>query len=249
VKRDALKRILTRFGKTTPGGPPSSALTGAVRALPIVMGYIPIGFAFGVLAQKAGLTTLNTLLLSVMVYAGSAQLIAVGLIAAGSAAIPIILTTLVVNLRHMLFSAALSPYLKGWRKAEIAAFAFELTDESFALHAARFPQAPPGKVETLALNLTAQFSWVLGTLLGILAGQAISDVRPYALDYALPAMFIALLVVQIKDRVQVGVTLLAGGLSVLFLAGGMSQWNVIAATLAAATVGVLVEPWIKKPSS
>jgi 4-azaleucine resistance transporter AzlC len=230
----------------------SSALIGAARALPIVMGYIPIGFAFGVLAQKAGLSTANTLLLSVMVYAGSAQLIAVGLIAAGTAAIPIILTTLVVNLRHMLFSAALSPYLKRWQKGEIAAFAFELTDESFALHAARFLEAsetPPGKVETLALNLTAQLSWVLGTWLGIVAGQAIRDVKPYALDYALPAMFIALLVVQIKDRVQVAVTLLAGGLSVLFLLAGMSQWNVIAATLAAATVGVLVEPWIKKPSS
>jgi 4-azaleucine resistance transporter AzlC len=213
------------------------------------MGYIPIGFAFGVLAQKAGLSTANTLLLSAMVYAGSAQLIAVGLIAAGTAAIPIILTTLVVNLRHVLFSAALSPYLKRWRKGEIAAFAFELTDESFALHSARFPLGPPGKVETLALNLTAQLSWVLGTWLGIVAGQAIRDVKPYALDYALPAMFIALLVVQIRDRVQVAVTLLAGGLSVLFLAAGMSQWNVIAATLAAATVGVLVEPWIKKPSS
>jgi len=234
------------------GSRASAALTGAGRALPIVMGYIPIGFAFGVLAQKAGLSTANTLLLSVMVYAGSAQLIAVGLIAAGTAAIPIILTTLVVNLRHMLFSAALSPYLKRWRKGEIAAFAFELTDESFALHAARFLEAsetPPGKVEILALNLTAQLSWVLGTWLGIVAGQAIRDVKPYALDYALPAMFIALLVVQIKDRVQVAVTLLAGGLSVLFLLAGMSQWNVIAATLAAATVGVLVEPWIKKPSS
>ncbi len=231
------------------GGPASAALAGAGRALPIVMGYIPIGFAFGVLAQKAGLSTANTLLLSVMVYAGSAQLIAVGLIAAGSAALPIILTTLVVNLRHLLFSAALSPYLKRWRKGEIAAFAFELTDESFALHSARFPSGPPGKVETLALNLTAQLSWVLGTWLGIVAGQAIHDVRPYALDYALPAMFIALLVVQIKDRVLVAVTLLAGGLSVLFLAAGMSQWNVIAATLAAATVGVLAEPWIKKPSS
>ena len=225
------------------------ALAGATRALPIVMGYIPIGFAFGVLAQKAGISTTNTLLLSIMVYAGSAQLIAVGLIAAGAAAWSIILTTLVVNLRHMLFSAALSPYLKNWRKTEIAAFAFELTDESFALHAARFPITPPGKIETLMLNLTAQVAWVLGTFLGIVAGQAISDVKPYALDYALPAMFIALLVVQIRDRIQVVVALLSGGLSVLFLAAGVSQWNVIAATLAAATLGVLVESWIKKPSS
>ncbi len=227
----------------------NSFLRGSSRAIPIALGYVPIGFAFGVLAQKTGISAANTLLLSLAVYAGSAQLIAVGLVAAGASGWSIVLTTLVVNLRHILFSAALSPYLKGWRKGEIAAFAFELTDELFALHAGHFPQGPPDKIETFALNFSAQLSWVLGTWLGFAAGQIINDVRPYALDYALPVMFVALLVVQIKDKVQVGVALLAGGLSVLLFLSGMDQWNVIAATLVAATLGVVVETWTKKPSS
>ncbi len=221
-------------------------LSGALLAAPIVMGYIPIGFAFGVLAQKAGLSTGNALLMSVFVYAGSAQLIAVGLIASGALPWTIVITTLIVNLRHMLFSASLSPYLKHWKKPELAVFAYQLTDETFAVHATRFPAAPPTRPETLALNFTAQASWVLGTFLGVAAGQLISDVRPYGLDYALPAMFMALLVLQVKDRVQVLVALAGGALSVLFLLGGLGQWNVIVATLAAATLGMLVEKWTKR---
>jgi 4-azaleucine resistance transporter AzlC len=216
-------------------------LTGVIQAGPIVLGYIPIGLTFGVLAQKAGLSTLNTLLMSLLVYAGSSQLIAVGLFAAGAPALSVILTTFVVNLRHVLLSAALSPYLKGWRKREIAAFAYELTDESFAVHSVRFASGAPSKAEVLATNATAQAAWILGTWLGVVVGQSIADVKPLALDYVLPAMFIALLVLQIRDRVQVGVALATGALSVILLLMGMGQWNVIAATLAGATMGVIFE--------
>ncbi len=222
---------------------------GVVQALPIVLGYVPVGFAFGVLAQKAGLSMAMTLLMSVIVFAGSAQLIAVGLFSAGMDPLSIILTTFVVNLRHMLFSAALSPHLEGWRKPELAGFAAELTDETFALHVTRMAEAEPPKAETFAVNLTAQVSWILGTWLGIVGGQLITDIEPYALDYALPAMFIALLVMQIKNRRQVFVAVLAGGLSVGFYLLGLDQWYVILATVIAATAGVVVEQWTKKQSS
>jgi 4-azaleucine resistance transporter AzlC len=221
-------------------------LTGMTQALPIVLGYVPIGTAFGILAQKAGLSTLNTLLMSLVVYAGSAQLIAVGLIAAGTPPLSIILTTFVVNLRHLLMSAAVSPYLKRWRKLELAAFAYELTDETFGVHSVRFAATGPHLSEAFGTNMTSQASWVLGTWLGIMVGQLIDDARPFALDYALPAMFIALLVLQIKDRIQVGVALLTGSLAAGLLLAGVSQWNVILATLVGATLGVGLEKWTKK---
>ena len=224
-------------------------LNGVVQALPIVLGYVPVGFAYGVLAQKAGLSMVMTLLMSVIVFAGSAQLIAVGLFSAGLDPISIILTTFVVNLRHMLFSAALSPHLESWRKTELAGFAAELTDETFALHATRMAEADPPKAETFAVNLTAQISWILGTFLGIVGGRLIADIGPYALDYALPAMFIALLVMQIKNRRQILVAVLAGVLSVGFYLLGFKQWYVILATVIAATAGVVVEQWTKKQSS
>jgi predicted branched-subunit amino acid permease len=81
------------------------------------------------------------------------------------------------------------------------------------------------------------------------AGGLISDVTPFGLDYALIAMFAALLVFQLKDRRFLIIALLSSGLSIGLLLVGISQWNVILATLLAATVGVFIDPWIKKPSS
>ncbi|MBN1248723.1 MAG: AzlC family ABC transporter permease [Anaerolineae bacterium] len=214
---------------------------GIARAMPIVMGYIPIGFAYGVLAQQAGLSLFNTLAMSALVYAGSSQLIAAGLFAAAAPALSIVATTFVVNLRHMLFSAALSPYLRGWRKWELAVFAYELTDESFALHSVRFAGGIPSKIEVGALNLTAQLSWLFGSWLGAVVGGRITDVKPLALDYTLPAMFIALLVMQIKRRLEVAIAVLTGVLAVMLTLWGVGQWSIILATVAGATVGAVLE--------
>ena len=216
-----------------------------LQALPILLGYLPVGFAFGVLAQKAGISTLNSLLMSLIVYAGSSQLIAVGLIAAGMTPLSIILTTFVVNLRHMLMSAALSTHLSQWTKPALTGFAFELTDESFALHSSRLSGEEPPRGETFAVNLTAHSAWVGGTLLGIFAGSLITDIEPLALDYVLPAMFIALLVMQIKSSAHVYAAVMGGVLSIVFLLLGLGQWYVILATVFGATFGVVVERWTR----
>jgi 4-azaleucine resistance transporter AzlC len=226
--------------------PPTSSVTaslmrGMTRALPIVIGYIPIGFAYGVLAQQAGLSTLNTLLMSILVYAGSSQLIAVGLFAAAVPGLTIILTTFVVNLRHMLFSAALSPYLEGWKVPELAVFAYELTDESFAVYSRSFADSVPPKLELITINMSAQVAWVLGSGLGALTGQLVTDVRPLALDYTLPAMFIALLVMQLKRKTEIIVAAVSGVLSVGFLLMGVDHWSVMAATILGAALGVGIE--------
>lgn len=221
-------------------------VVGATQAVPIVMGYIPIGIAYGILAQKAGVSTLNTLLMSLIVFAGSSQLIAVGLFEVGTPALSVIITTFVVNLRHTLMSASVSPFLKRWHKAELAAFAYQLTDETFAIHSARFASHGVDRAEAFVTNAISQAAWVVGTWLGIVVGGLISDAQPFALDYALPAMFIALLVLQIKDRVQIGVAILAGMLSVGLLMMGIDQWHVILATLLGATIGIGLEIWTKK---
>ena len=214
---------------------------GVSLAAPIVFGYVPIGFAYGVLALKAGLSPANTLGMSIFVYAGSAQFIAAGLIGAGAPALTIILTTLIVNLRHMLMSTALSPYLKGWRRFQLVLFGYELTDETFVLHSTRIATLASLKIETFTINLTAQISWVLGTWLGVITGQQISDIRPFGLDYALPAMFIALLVYQLKDKVYVLAGLFAGVVAVTLALMGINYWNVILATLGGATLAVYLE--------
>jgi len=216
------------------------------QTMPIVLGYLPVGFAYGVLALKTGLSPLNTVLMSVLVFAGSAQLIAVGLLAAGAAPLSIAATTFVVNLRHVLMAASLAPHLKSWSRSRLAWFGFQLTDETFALHSLRFIRGEADPAETFAVNAVAQGAWVAGTLLGVAAGGVVADVRPLGLDYALPAMFIALVVGQVRDRVHVLVGLVSAALALVLFAVGMQQWNVIVATLCGAGLGTGVAVWTRR---
>jgi len=226
--------------------PAAACLQGVKRALPIVLGYIPIGFAYGVLAGKSGLSDTNTLLMSIIVFAGSAQFIAVGLFASGTGPAAVILTTFVVNLRHMLMAASLTPYLSSWKKRYLALFSYELTDETFALHSASAATLNECKLEALSLNLTAQVSWVFGTILGIFASGLIGDVKPLGLDYALAAMFIGLLVGQCENLTRVITAILSGGIATLLYLAGWHQFHIIAATVLGATLGLGVEMWTKR---
>lgn len=219
---------------------------GVKRALPIVLGYVPIGFAYGVLAGKSGLSEANTLLMSLIVFAGSAQFIAVGLFASGTGPAAVILTTFVVNLRHMLMAASLAPYLNGWKKRYLAFFSYELTDETFALHSSAAGKLSECKLEALSLNVTAQASWLLGTALGIIASGLIGDIKPLGLDYALAAMFIGLLVGQCKSPVRVITAIFSGTIATLLYLAGWHQFHIIIATIAGATLGLGVELWIRR---
>jgi 4-azaleucine resistance transporter AzlC len=219
----------------------SNLTTVFSTALPVILGYLPVGFAYGVLAANAGLSIMQTLAFSIFVYAGSSQLIAVGLIAQGIHPLSIVLTTLIVNLRHLLMSASLSPHMKQWTRFEVAGFCFELTDETFAVHSLRFKKSEDSARPSIQVNLICQLAWLVGSLLGVLAGDAISDVKPFALDYALPAMFIALLLLQATNWRHVVVALVGGALSLTLWAAGLTQWNVILAAVAAAMLGAVLE--------
>jgi 4-azaleucine resistance transporter AzlC len=222
---------------------------GLLTAVPVVFGYLPVGFAFGVLAQKSGVSGINTLCMSLFVYGGASQFIAVGLVAVNAPAITIIATTFIVNLRHVIMASSLAPFLIRWQPLKLAAFCFQLTDETYALHVSSFSRGRPGQTELLAANITAHLAWLTGTGLGVIAGSAVADVKPFALDYALPALFIALIIFQIKNRVQFIVALTAGVLATGLSLAGLTHWNIILAALAGATVGIMIEPWIKRASS
>jgi len=223
--------------RTNPG---SGWRAGIIRALPIVAGYVPIGFSYGALATEAGLSEMHTILMSVVVYAGASQLIAVGLIAAGVPALSIVVTTFVVNVRHLIMASALAPYLVGWRRSELAAFAFHITDETFTVHASQFAAGSVDRPATFATNICAQCAWIGGTGLGIVAGHAIGDVGRFGLDFALPAMFLALLTIQTRTWVQLGVALVSAVLATVLLTTGLGHWTTPIAAAAAAAVGVVL---------
>lgn len=217
---------------------------GAIQALPIVLGYVPIGFAYGVLGRAAGLPMWAILAMCILVYAGSAQFIAVSLLAAGEPAVTVIVTTFIVNLRHMLYSSAIAPRLERMSRGRLAWVAAELTDESFVMasRAAGEQRRCLSFPFMSGLQGTAQVSWTLGSLLGALAGSFVGDPTRLGLDYALVAMFLGLLALQIHGRREVVVALVAGTLSLVLYLVGVGSTGVILATVAASLAGLLLSP-------
>lgn len=221
-------------------------LSGMRRAFPIVLGYLPVGFAYGVLASKTGISSVNAILMSVLVFAGSGQFIAVGMLAASTGATAIIATTFIVNLRHLLMSASLAPAMTRWSKKQLALFSYQITDETFAMNSAQQQILNSCKTEVFALNMTSQLSWVAGSALGVFASELIADIKPLGLDFALAGMFIGLLVFQVDSLVKLVTALCAGVIGTLLFAWGFQQFYIILATVVAATFGLLVEQWIRR---
>ena len=217
---------------------PSPLLDGARRALPIVLGYVPVAFAFGVLAVKSQIPPSLAIAMSVLIFAGSGQFVLAALWGAGVGALSVVIAVFIVNLRHLLMSAAIAPYLSPLPRWQRALFGFEMTDETFGVHITAFQRGWKLAAPTLfTCNVTAQISWIGGTALGAFCGGLITDVKPLGLDYALTAMFLALVVPQCSSRLHLIAGVFAAALSLGFKMAGLGQWNVVAATVVAATAG------------
>ena len=216
---------------------------GFFRGLPVMLGYFPIGFAFGVLATNAGLGIRDTLLMSLLVYAGSAQLIAVSLLAGGAGLLALTITTLLVNLRHLLMSATLAPHLGHLSRLQQSLFAYQITDETFALHSVNFQKIEtPVPAEIFTTNLAAHSSWIGSSVLGAWAGGLFTgSLRAWGLDYALPAMFIALLILQLETRRHIFIALFSAFFSIILYWKLGGHWQTMLATLGGATLGLLLE--------
>lgn len=221
-------------------------LQGVKSAVPIVLGYLPLGMAFGVLAKSGGLTTGQVAAMSILVYSGSGQLIAVGMLGAGAAAAGIITTIFLVNSRYLLLSASMAPYLKRLSSPFLAIAAHGITDETFAVGLSHFQKERADGSYLLGLFITAYLSWVTGSVAGAAVGNLVGDTARYGLDFALTAMFICLLMMMLKDRPGIMVAVLAGTLSVTFKIFIQSNWNIILATVIAATAGVVMQKWKKQ---
>ena len=213
---------------------------GATAAWPICLGYFPIGLALGVLAQKAGLPWWAMAMMSVMVFAGSAQFICVAMIAAGASTPAIILTTFVVNLRHVLMSSALAVHLQGVNRKFLALYAYGVTDESFAVNLTRFRNGEWNRWRALIVNHLANSVWIMATICGALAGQFVPQ-GALGIDYALTGMFICLLVFQLQGRIYIVTGLLAAVLSILWYLLVPGDSYIVGASMSAATVGYLLK--------
>lgn len=225
-----------------------SFLAGVRDCIPTLLGYLSIGFAAGVVEKTAGLSITEIALLSICLYAGSAQFIAAGMMAANGSASAIIITIFFVNLRHILLSAALSPYFRHLTPVRNMLIGTLLTDETFGVainEAAKRKRISEKWMH--GLNITAYANWIVANIAGAYLGQWIADPEKFGLDFALPAMFIGLLVLSMVSRKQWRLDIMVG-ISAVVLAVGVSlvlggNIGVIAATLIASTIGMVIERW------
>lgn len=222
----------------------STIREGAKAAWPICLGYIPIGLAFGVIAQKAGLSPFEIGGMSLLVFAGSSQFIGVSMLSAGAGFLSILLATFTINLRHLLMSSALAVYLQGVNRSWLGLFAYGVTDESFALNMSYFRTGNWGRGQALTVNLVSNAAWVVSTVVGGYGGSFIPQ-RAFGIDYALIAMLLCLLVFQLRDRLHVLVAIISGASAVLISLVISGNAHVIIASVIGATLGLLLPG--KKP--
>lgn len=228
--------------------PANTFYEGFKDCVPTLLGYISIGFAFGVVASASHLSLLEIFLLSFLVYAGSAQFIFCGLYIAGAPMTIIILTTFIVNLRHVLMSLTVAPHFRHYSIRRNIGFGTLLTDETFGVAATAIAQKRKlGGNWMDGLNLTAYITWIISCVVGGVAGEWVPDAEKWGLDYALVAMFVALLVLNL---INVGKTRLMHFLKLIvimgitlyilsyFLPGHLA---VLIATFVVATIGVVTE--------
>lgn len=150
--------------------------------VPMLIGAVPFGIIFGTLAAGAGLSAWQTLGMSLLVFAGSAQFIAITLLGGGAGIAVVLLTTLVVNLRHALYSASLQPFVSHLPKRWRMPLAFWLTDEAFAVVQHRYAEtdaSPHKHWYFLGAALAMYLNWQLCTLVGVVFGQAVPNLAAW----------------------------------------------------------------------
>lgn len=215
---------------------------GYVTMLPLWLGAAPFGIIYAISALAAGLSPAQTVVMSLLVFAGASQFTAVGMVAAGAGPLAITITTLIVNARHLLMSASLAPHMRGvgpWTRLLAAA---QLTDESYAVGMGRYLAGRGSPAFQIGCNLSLYTCWPLSAIVGIMLGQAIPDPAAYGLDLVFPLTFIGLLVPLLKDPSNRPVAAIAAALTVagaLLLPG---SWYVLLAGAGASALGALIRP-------
>lgn len=221
---------------------------GFVACLPTVLGYVGIGVAAGVVGKNSGLSVFEIGLLSTLVYAGSSQFIICGMLALSSPLSAIVFTTFLVNLRHFLMSMSVAQYFKKESLLRSISIGSLLTDESYGVLTTAIQQEKKLSFSWISgLNITAYLAWILSTMLGGIIGNWLPNPKAFGLDFALSAMFIGLIVLQIehplRKRMKQTLTILVTVCISLY--GLMTVVSVEVSVLLATLCGCLMGVYLK----
>ncbi len=218
-------------------------LAGIRAELPLLIGVVPFGMVYGVVAIQSGLSAGLSQAMSSVVFAGSAQFVVAVLLGQSVPLLLVITTAAVLNLRHLFYSASVAPYVRKLPGPWKYLLAYLLTDEAYAVTIVHYSETDPLRQDHhhwffLGAGLTLWTSWQISTMIGIFFGL---NVPPeWSLDFALALTFIAMLVPMLKDRPNLFAALVAG-LCALAFAGLPYKLGLVLATLAGILAGTLME--------
>ena len=199
------------------------------------------GIAFALVCGSVGLSGLETQLLSMVLYAGTAQFAFADLIGKESGALAIATTVLFLNLRHVLYGLAVNRWLPGSPSPPRAVVAFLLTDESLGLTEAETRRGRPSGWFLAGVGVSLWVSWNAATFAGVVAGELFEIPDDVGLDFVFPLSFVALTLPLIRNRRHVAAVAVAGLTAVAAIQIANSGVTVLAASLAAVAVGAILE--------
>ena len=227
----------------------SAFRAGATAIAPVLLGVVPFGLATGVVTVEAGYGLVETVGHSVLIFAGASQIAAVSLLGEGAAVPVVVLTVLVINLRMLMYAASLSPHLADVPLRRRAAGAYLITDQAFAVSIDEFRE-PSGPEHRwwfyLGAASTMWLPWQLSTITGALIGTSLPDSLP--LGFAVPLMFLALLVPAVTDRPTVAAAVTSATIATLG-AGLPSNLGMLLGAVAGIAVGTSVALWRTRPGT
>jgi 4-azaleucine resistance transporter AzlC len=203
---------------------------------------LAVGLLFGVLSKQAGLSLGEAILMSAVVNAGSSQFVAVGMWGAPVPVIPIVATTLLVNLRHVLMGLTIRPWLSrvpAWQRYPAA---FVLTDESWAMSMVEFEDGRPDIAFLVGVGATMYAGWLIATVVGRLTGAVIHDPARWGLDFAFVAVFLALLTSLARGWRSVPPWILAGAAAIAANRLLPGNWYVLVGAAAGCVPAALRSP-------
>jgi len=227
----------------TPALPPPRAefLSGVKAELPLMIGVIPFGMIYGILAIAVGLPPSAAQAMSVIIFAGSSQFVSAQLFGLSVPAIINLFTIGVINLRHALYSASIAPYLQKLPNRWKLVLAYLLTDEAYAVTIIQYQRDGDNRNKHwffLGSGLTLWTTWQLSTAAGIFLGATVP--ASWSLDFTLALIFIALVVPALKDRASLGAALTAGVAAVLLFNLPLKT-GLLIASLIGIVVGLVLE--------
>jgi len=220
---------------------------GLKRTLPLVIGVVPFGLAYGISAKTAGLSLFHTVFMSLFVFAGASQFIAVELMREKAWAAAILITTLVVNLRHILMALSLRSSLKKYGLFQRLAAAFGLVDETYAVSSIYFTEKKGGYISFIfASALFMYVGWSASSLAGYMLGEQVKDPLKWGLDFAMPATFIGILIPQLKSKTIICAVIASGVSAVAFKLWLHNPMFILVGALVGASAGFALEKkWMR----